>query len=278
MKNFQSYDYCDINHNIHKLKCHEKGKTHMGTKNDTISWKEIFLQDLLRTKDVVVYDDFEQSFDEMLKLINERSSDIINRRYRFGETYKEIGERHYIGVERVRAVIVDTLRKIREGGGTDYFTKGYEATILSRGIRTKVRENDRELEWLYLAKAKLEELEELKKMPVESLNIDEEIKESMLGCDYKVIDNLLDMDLQLLVEEIWKYKSEVISNTKRNMYIEEMGFTVATYNTLHRGGVKTLRDLVKMKRDDFRRIRNLGVCKMDEIEKVLSKYDIYIKE
>lgn len=86
------------------------------------------------------------------------------------------------------------------------------------------------------------------------------------------------MDLQLLVEEIWKYNSEVISNTKRNMYIEEMGFTVATYNALHRGGVRTLRDLAKMNRDDFRRIRNIGVCKMDEIENVLSKYDIYIKE
>lgn len=250
----------------------------MSTKRNTISWEEIFLQDLLRTKDVVVYDDFEQSFDEMLKLINKRSSDIINRRYRFGETYKEIGERYNIGAERVRSIIVHTLRKIREGGGTDYFTKGCEATILSKGIRQKVRENDRELKWLYQAKAKLEELEELKKMPVESLKIDEKIKASMLECDYKVIDDLLDMDLQLLVEEIWKYKSEVISITKRNMYIEEMGFTVATYNALYRGGVRTLRYLAKMNRDDFRRIRNIGVCKMDEIENVLSKYGIYIKE
>lgn len=247
-------------------------------KRDTVDWRKIFLQDLLKKKKVIVLDDFDQSFAAMLSIMNERSSDIINRRYRYGEQYVEIGEKYNICIERVRAIISNSLRRIRGCEVVAYFTKGYEFTKLVNEVDEKLENNDRELVWLCQVKDKLDELETLKKKPVKAINIDENIKDAMVNCNYKLVENLLNMDLQLLVEELWNCDMDVSSLSKKNVDIDEMGFSPTTYNVLYRHGIRNLRDLVKMSRSDFERVRYLGVRRMEEIERVLSKYDIQIKE
>lgn len=63
-----------------------------------------------------------------------------------------------------------------------------------------------------------------------------------------------------------------------NMTIEEMEFSIRTYNCLKRAGIKTVRDLTEMTEDDMLKVRNLGRKSLDEIIHKLYLYSFALKK
>ena len=52
---------------------------------------------------------------------------------------------------------------------------------------------------------------------------------------------------------------------KQKIPIEDLDFSVRTFNCLKRANIKTLKDLVDKKQSDFMKIRNLGKKSLKEV-------------
>ena len=73
------------------------------------------------------------------------------------------------------------------------------------------------------------------------------------------VDNVLDMT-GLMIEKTEDTKSKELETA-----IEDLDFSVRTFNCLKRANIKTLKDLVDKKQSDFMKIRNLGKKSLKEV-------------
>lgn len=60
--------------------------------------------------------------------------------------------------------------------------------------------------------------------------------------------------------------------------IEELDFSVRTYNCLKRAGVLTVADMISMSMDDYMRVRNMGRKSLEEIENKLSSMGLSMRD
>ena len=84
----------------------------------------------------------------------------------------------------------------------------------------------------------------------------------------------------LLGEELKPYSKEekelVIPNDLADLLIEDIPFSIRTYNVLKKSGVNNLQDLVNLSKDELIH-RNIGRRGLIEIEEFLSKYNLGFK-
>ena len=60
-------------------------------------------------------------------------------------------------------------------------------------------------------------------------------------------------------------KTEDSKSKELETLIEDLDFSVRTFNCLKRANIKTLKDLVDKKQSDFTKIRNLGKKSLKEV-------------
>lgn len=63
-------------------------------------------------------------------------------------------------------------------------------------------------------------------------------------------------------------------NSKLNIVIEDLDFSVRTYNCLKRAAINTIGDLVGRSEDDMMKVRNLGKKSLDEVIAKLGEMDL----
>ena len=66
------------------------------------------------------------------------------------------------------------------------------------------------------------------------------------------------------IEHIWKT-------------IEEMEFSIRSYNCLKRAGIQNVGDLIKLSEDDMLKIKNLGRKSLDEIKEKLAELGLSLR-
>lgn len=98
---------------------------------------------------------------------------------------------------------------------------------------------------------------------------------------------LLQDDINKLIKELMLKKEELINSinaanfTKEELLetksIEELDFSVRTFNCLKRSKVNTLNDLIKMSDDDLYKVRNLGRKSLREIKEKLKERGLSLK-
>ena len=71
-------------------------------------------------------------------------------------------------------------------------------------------------------------------------------------------------------------KSE--KNSKLNIVIEDLDFSVRTYNCLKRAGINTIGDLVARSEDDMMKVRNLGKKSLDEVIAKLAEMELSLAD
>ncbi len=62
------------------------------------------------------------------------------------------------------------------------------------------------------------------------------------------------------------------------MVIEEIDFSVLSYNCLKRANIHTVEDLTKKTEDDMLKVRNLGRKSLDEVINKLDSYGLALRE
>lgn len=95
----------------------------------------------------------------------------------------------------------------------------------------------------------------------------------------KIFTKFSPEDIELtseLVSEEEKEKSE--KEKILNKTIEELDFSVRSYNCLKKSSINTLKDLIKYSPEEIIKIKNLGKKSLDEIKEKISKYGFILGE
>jgi len=79
--------------------------------------------------------------------------------------------------------------------------------------------------------------------------------------------------------EIMVNKKEEVNDLEKNlsMPIEDMDFTVRSYNCLKRAGINTVEELANKRLDDMLKVRNLGKKSLDEVHAKLAKMGLALR-
>ena len=67
-------------------------------------------------------------------------------------------------------------------------------------------------------------------------------------------------------------------DTKLTIAIEELDFSVRTYNCLKRAAINSIADLVVRTEDEMIKVRNLGKKSLDEVKEKLAEMDLHLKD
>lgn len=73
-------------------------------------------------------------------------------------------------------------------------------------------------------------------------------------------------------------EDEITGDVNTNISIEELEFSVRTYNCLNRAGIRTLRDICKKTPEDMMKVRNLGRKSLEEVLAKLNEYGLSLAE
>ena len=77
------------------------------------------------------------------------------------------------------------------------------------------------------------------------------------------------------------------TNSRRNKFaeklyintaIEELDFTVRTFNNLKRANINTVFDIIQQSEDDLRKVRNMGKKSLDEIKQKIEKRGLRLRQ
>lgn len=185
-----------------------------------------------------VLDTYTAGLIEALDTLEEREKKVILKRFRDRMTLAQVGEGMSITRERVRQIEAKALRKLRHPSRIK----------LMQGVSLV------EYNQLYA------ELNDLKLLNDELNN-----KLNKIVKDIENLPHILDL-------------SRIINDGEfKNKPIEELNFSVRTYNSLTRAGVENLRDLLNMTELEVMGIRNLGRKSLNEIVQTLDDLGYKLK-
>ena len=63
-----------------------------------------------------------------------------------------------------------------------------------------------------------------------------------------------------------------------NMKIEDMDFSVRSYNCLKRANIHTVEDLIRKTEDEMLKVRNLGKKSLDEVMQKLEQFGLSLEK
>lgn len=105
--------------------------------------------------------------------------------------------------------------------------------------------------------------------------------EESISLGAEVLAEHLDLFINLTDEinnvEIIEEEEEEEGNEVLDMTIEELDFSVRSYNCLKRAGVDSVGELISMTEDQLMNIRNLGKKSLKEIKKKLIEFELNLK-
>jgi len=95
----------------------------------------------------------------------------------------------------------------------------------------------------------------------------------------KVLTKFSPEDIESMGELISEEEREKSEKEKiLNKTIEELDFSVRSYNCLKKSGINTLRDVIKYSPEEVIKIKNLGKKSLDEIKEKMNKYGYTLGE
>lgn len=220
-----------------------------------IGWEEKFLKDLLRQSNIYVMDDFDECFEEIIKIAknhDDRAAELIVKHYKNEITYRDLGNMYGISYTRCQQIVRDELRRLRRPNIIDMFIHGHEYYILNNQYEKLINERSE----------KMSEIRS-KILEVETQNKD---------CDEYLKDNgITAYNIEEVRAKIAKYSCS-ISDIK----IEDIGLSARAERCLYYNGIITLGDLIYYTVEEIRMFRNLGNKSAEEIIEKAKEYGIIL--
>lgn len=78
----------------------------------------------------------------------------------------------------------------------------------------------------------------------------------------------------VVVDEVWKGNDGEVKEQILNKAIDELDFSVRSFNCLKRAGINTVGDLINKTPDEMMRVRNLGKKSLEEVIAKLDEYGL----
>lgn len=208
-----------VKQNIDASKNPEKDRVTV-TQKDWETWREDFLRDLTG-QETVVPADFDEVYAQIITGFDDVEREILRLRYQEDLSLREIAEHECLSSERIRQILVKTMRKLRH---PRYRWK------LCLGV-----EYNRELEKLHSAQAEYDRAVASKELEVQAL-LNEKIKELS-----KETENI-QTETECVLAETKNLREnpgntnlyEALAEKRRKTTLEELGLSVRPYNALYR--------------------------------------------
>lgn len=216
-------------------------------------WMEIFGE---MPEEPIEQDQVDGIF-EALDSLTQREKDGILYYYRFGMTLEQAGRKFGITRERFRQVIAKGARKLRHSSRRLLILYGAEGWK-ARSAYTRRREE------LNQAMAAMDA--EFGAFVADLQSKREKLSELERSLDAK------SEALAVLAAEVAKRRDafEQAYGGALSLKIDELDFSVRTYNCLARGGCETVEDILNLGRDRLMQVRNLGKKSLNEVVKKLA--------
>jgi len=107
------------------------------------------------------------------------------------------------------------------------------------------------------------------------------LPDAAISLSAEVLTNHLDLFVNLTEEinnvEIVEEEEEEVEDEVFDMTIEELDFSVRSYNCLKRAGINNVGDLLDKSEEGLMNIRNLGKKSLKEIKQKLIEYELNLK-
>lgn len=107
--------------------------------------------------------------------------------------------------------------------------------------------------------------------PDEGISLAAKIMSEHLGLFVNLTNHIQDVEIMVEKEEDDKEKALV-------MTVEELDFSVRSYNCLKRAGINTVEELIQKTEDEMMKVRNLGKKSLEEVKNKLSELGLNLKE
>ncbi len=104
----------------------------------------------------------------------------------------------------------------------------------------------------------------------EVISLSAKVIQDHVGLFVNLVDFMGDMDILVNKEE-----SKTVKVLE--MPIEDMDFSVRSYNCLKRANINTIEDLTKKSKDDMLKVRNLGLKSLEEVIYKLESYGLSLR-
>lgn len=191
--------------------------------------------------DTLIEPDQEAAINYVISTFSEREQLLLDLYYKRGKTFDQCGKEVGVTRERVRQIIAKSLRRMRHPSRMNlirYGLDGYEHYVANKKRRAQLEAEDRDLD---------------------------ELEQELIA-------------RRLYLESALECVSPVDEDKRKHsgIDIDEMNFSVRTFNCLRRANICTLNDLVQKASTDgyegFTKVRNLGRKSIDEIYGKLEEY------
>ena len=202
------------------------------------SWPQNIISDILGEKVTDVRPDQEIGLQYALSQLPGKHEEILKLRYKKEKTLDMIGQECDLTRERVRQIINYDISRIKATGDVNYIRYGYE------------KYKDMEL------------LNQIAKI---------DAKCNMLLDEYKKIRS--NEIMQYISEDSEPAESETEQRYQAlKQKIEDVGFSLRTYNCLKRGGINTVYDILQNGPSKIASLRNMGLKTYNEIVEKVTGY------
>ena len=257
-----------------------------------------------RSKELIIFSS--EKLKGMIEQLTEREKYVLERRFGLTDDVlpkdlETVGREIYVTRERVRQIEAKAARKLRfpqrqkaifidfsfdYENMTDEEIKQADTIIrdikLQNGDLSEILERYKTVQEEIKARRKEEERATIEKMK-------EELKQRIIESEQPPIeelvsfsyDDLIDMGIEeelatKISTEIEEYKTR--KEEKEKIDIENLDFSVRTFNCLRRAGIDSLEDLSNMTEEQLRKVRNLSKKLVDEVIAKMNEYGFSLKK
>lgn len=220
---------------------------------------KIYNDRVIKPADISVYNPYEKLYRTLFKL---SENDIVEFPIDLEETIDEViplclTERE-IGIIMLRFGFYEDPQTLEQVARTYHVTKDRIMQIEKKVIR----------------KLSNHSYGQMIKIGLLKYNEEKDAKQLQIVEEKKQIKEKLEKRKEELLAEISSGKDifPIILEESSEVEVVDLDFCCRTYNSLKRGGVKTLKDLLFMTNTDLMKLRNLGMTSLKEIDHKVNEY------
>lgn len=257
-----------------------------------------------RSKELIIFSS--EKLKEMIEQLTEKEKYVLKRRFglvddALPKDLETVGSEINATRERVRQIETKALRKLgfpeRRKATLIDFSFDYEnmtdeeikqVDIIKRDIQLQNGDLSENLEKFKTVQEEIKaRRKEEERATIEKKK--EELKQRIIGSEQPPIEELVSFSYDDLIEigieselatkissEIEEYKTR--KEEKERVDIENVDFSVRTFNCLKRAGINSLEDLSNMTEEQLMKVRKLRKKSVDEVIAKMNEYGITLKK
>lgn len=249
----------------------------------------------------------------MKDILSEREMSIMSLRYGINTdepmTLRKIGEQFGVEPQRIRQILDKCLHKLRNPANSRLLLPNYqryakalqscqEVQAVSDNLEKAYERTVEKYTWLLHKKELVDKAPEIRRqlenmIQISDMVIPENWKEILkskgiitvfdyIEADHAELEKTKefcpDFSCSVLDTMFGIPTQEVKSIVASAIQISTLNLSTRTFNALFRAGISTLGDLAKKSRKEIMEIRNFGRSCYEELETILSKYNISLME